>query len=229
MNSEHWDDMPAVVANLKADVEAEAQVEIYFQGSDDEDGAMTFQWLPTGLVVFCRDYSHAGAAEELLHIRLDIRGFLRLRLLSNCHITRQAITALHNVFQHAVIFPQLERMGFSQDEGECISVFNQYDKYKEENFDSSRFQREPCLRALFAVFYVRAVRHCPDVKVQILKNSLFQNPGYADAKILGERVLPEINLDENTSPEHYNSVMKRCLNVLNLEDVVKLVQARSEE
>ncbi len=225
MQVENHENMPPEVLALQREVEKAVGVDVFWQEDDNLDGSMSVQWVNREPVIRFRPsgFSHAGAAEELLHMKLDLHGYLIPQQTIHCKYEFQALTILHNVLQHAVIFPLLEKMGYPRYKGECESVKRQFSKHNPSEFDSERFSQEPGLLALFAMLYVRMKRHCTAEELSGLMGNLYRKHGYSDTRRMADLVLDEICLNETSSPEVYNSNLRRCLKILGLSDAVDLV------
>lgn len=226
-----WIELPPVIESLKVQIESRIEGEVCFQLSDDPliKGAMTIQWINGDLVIFCKRYSHGGAAEELLHGKLDLEGFKKPQLGEPNTIACQALTILHNLLQHAVVFPTLESWGFPQDEVECCAVSRQFGSLESQHLDATRIENEPDLLAFLTLLYVRAKRHCRGNEFTRLTKGLYKQPGYSDARNLAMKVIDEIDLSESSTPKQYNKTLQSCLDILGYGGKVKLVDARSSD
>jgi len=225
--TEPWQNLPKEVRELKEEIELRIPGEVCFQESNDQEiqGAMTIKLIAGDLVVFAKDYSHAGAAEELLHAKLGLSGFMNPRPTKPNNIAHQALTILHNLLQHAVIFPELEAMGYPRDDGECKAVARQFTKLAKQELESARIEEEPGLLALLAMIYVRARKHCSEAEFHRLTSGLYTQAGYSKAIAMGEGVFSAIDLGAGYTAEQYNETLSRCLDQLGFGEAVQLVPA----
>lgn len=231
-NHEPWSDLPPVVQELKRSVEIESGKTVTIQWSTypGMHGRMTFQWICDEGVVFCKEYSHGGVAEELLHMQLDLRGYRGIDPRESLPSAEfETLELLFNVLHHAMIFPVLARMGYSHDESECEIAARQIGRERDA------LDREPTVPTtsseigLLAMYYVRAHRHCQPNEFESATQELYQQPGCVAARELGERLIEAIDLHEGSSAEHYNEVLDRCLRLLGLREKVELIENGPED
>lgn len=229
MRGNPWDDLPAEVAELKANVERLSGCEVYFQPTDDGAGHSTYQWIDEDIVVYVGEYSHAMAAEELLHIQMDIEGYPRLRVAGRSLHLARAATHLHNEIQHAVIFPKLEAMGYSPRTGECEAIANWVRATSAVLDSSDADARDPHFKALITMLYVRARRNCDLGACAELDRTLFDLPACAEAVAAGRFVMDLIANGPLTPVERYRHLMQQCLQVLDISHEVSFCDPRDND
>jgi hypothetical protein len=230
MTTESWDNLPPEVEAIKGEIEQRSGEEVWFTPSDDISGAMTAKWIGGNEpVVFFKEYSHAGAAEELLHLILDLDGCFRMQIPNGGQLITSAAIVLHNLLQHAVIFPRLETMDYSQDKGECESTLKLLSSLIEKYQSLQEVTLKPGGTSLLAALYVRAKRHCTSATFESGLEPDFQQTGFLETLELGEELDQAIQLAANSSAEQYNAVLEKCVGILGLARHVVFKDAREEE
>lgn len=225
MKSEHPDNLPPKVQELKSMVEKITGETVRWRESKELEGDMGAKLARIPLVEY-KNYSHSGAAHELLHLKLDLLGFPGIRQKSYNGRAGVALTMLHNLLQHRMFFPQLKEMGFDEHAGECKAVKRMFAKLHREDIDVSNIPNEPFLKALFAMLYARTKEHCDKVIFHGLVDEVYAQKYMDLAQAMGEAVLDNIKVTRESTPEHYREVLERCLDVLGIRDHVELTDRR---
>lgn len=226
MSNSPWDQLPTEIAELKAEVERLSGREVYFQWTDDGASHSTFEWSDEDIVVFVGEYSHAMAAEELLHIQMDIEGYPCPRIAGRSRHLLNAATHLHNEIQHAVIFPKLEAMGYSPRVGEGEAVAKWVRSIRASLETDEIRPDDPHVRAMIAILYVRVQRNC-DLELRAeLNELLFENPKSAVALAAGQATLELIANGPITPVANYECLVQGCLRALGISHEVSLGDPR---
>lgn len=215
--------LPPEVAAIEKQIEQRTGLAVFWRSRMRLDGAMCARWICGRPVVLYKEYSNEGAAEELLHLRLDCDGYRHLRPLDHNGHTHQALTMLMGIAQHRMIFPRLRAHGSNPDDGECEAVCCQIEKIIGGGFDASRLAAEPKLEALLSVVYARALAHCQRGRSKNLANSAFSGDSYSNVRSRGQAIAGILDLTADTSPEEYERALERCLKLIGLRDCAEFV------
>jgi hypothetical protein len=167
--------------------------EVYWQEYPGLDGAMcAVVKSPLPLVRYrsLADVTEEGCVHELFHLKLRKRGFPCVEKVDpdeNNDWRDQTVAMLNNLFQHAVVFPELVRLGYLPFQAEEIGTRSQVEKLQSVNFPSPTTSNS--LRSLLALLYARSHLDCGSPEIRELSRSVFEQNVFSDAKAKGLAVI----------------------------------------
>lgn len=167
--------------------------------------------------IWYRDFSQEGALEELLHIRLRLKGCPSLACHPNAKLTTQTRQLLENVVHHQIIYPEIRQMGYEPSEDSGIAEML-------EGLiatDLSRIAKEPPLQALFAAAYVRSRLDTDSKDIHRQYDAFFSDYRLGDAVALGNQACEIILNRRSDESGAIRDVYERCIDALGIEvDIV---------
>lgn len=204
--------LPPHLKKLQSEIENMVGRSIVWKESTGIGGEMCAE-IQNGDPVICyRQFTEAGTAEELMHLKLHLLRIPRLKCPENLHLSMQVATMLDNALQHHIIYPELEKWGYDPKRTECNGVRKQLDKL--ERTDFARLKRESNLKALFAMVFARGKLDCCATDVTHRLDDLFSEKKLRGARIAGEKVINIIQQHEGTDPNTCRMTLERCLSAL---------------
>lgn len=212
--------LPLNLQELVAEVEALAKAQVSWECLPEIGGLMSSaiqDGIPT---IRYREWSEAGIAEELMHLRLMLSG-VQLSSPENRHLVARTATMLQNIVHHHVIFPVLTEWGYQPSIAECNGISKQLSTLENSN-DLDRAKSDTELEALMAIVYARGHLDyiTPDVVARL--DSIFSADALSNARQIGNRVALAIRGQTEKSPEACLKTLVECLIVLGLSNVITI-------
>ena len=212
--------LPLKLQELVLEVEALAKASVSWECLPEIDGLMSSAIQDGVPTIRYREWSEAGIAEELMHLRLMLSG-VQLSFPGNRDLVGRTATMLQNVVHHHVIFPVLAKWGYQPTIAECNGISKQLSTLENSNgLDRAKSDTE--LEALMAIVYARGQLDCgaPDVMARL--DSIFSAGALSNARQIGNRVASAIRGQTEISPEACLKTLVECLNVLGLSNVITI-------
>lgn len=212
--------LPPHIQTIQDEVEKLAHSSIRWELDPNLDGAMLSNIENSVLVIRYRDFTDAGAAEELMHFKLIFSGFPRLLCPQNCPFVSRATKILENTLHHHIIFPELYKLGYDPKRSECEGIARQLKILS--SADYSRLEKDPGLQAMFAMVYARAKLHCDDSNLVANVDTIFQAGLLKNAHNAGEIVVTTIRGQSNFEAQALRTTLLSCLSALGIADHVRV-------
>lgn len=225
MIDESIENLPEAVLEVQRKLEKFAFVSVQWVDDPEMTAGGQATWGDDGETptVRFREFSHRMAAEELLHLRLDQTGYPRLgRPGANWAITGAA-TLLHNLLQHQIIYPQMEKMELTPGAGECKAISKIVESRKAKTDAEVKACQPHQLVAVSTMIYICSRFYCHNEMLAVIDQQMDQIPEAEDARIIGDRLIPVFDLDENSNEEEYRRLLKLLVDELQLTDDVDLM------
>ncbi len=172
----------------------------------DHDGNPTISY---------QNFSEAGAAEELMHLKYQLKGFAGLKQKKGSVNRRaqQAATMLQNSAHHFLFYPLLEEWGYNPRQAEAHSTRRQA-KAIEENFAQTTVTDS--FKAFCAMLYVRSLLDAMD-EALVGEVSEFLENRVPEALSMGKKVSETIRNELGSSAAGYRATLDKCLKLMKLE------------
>ena len=212
--------LPLHLIKLQADIENIVGRSIVWKKTTGIDGEMCAEIQNDSPVICYRQFTEAGAAEELMHLKLLSLKIPRLACPENLHLSKQVAQMLDNLLQHHIIYPVLEKWGYDPKRTECNGIRKQLDTLECTNF--VRLKNESALQALFAVVLARGKLDCCATDVNHRLDNLFSEKQLRGARIAGEKVISIIQQHLGTDPNTCRMTLERCLSALGQTNIVEI-------
>jgi len=167
--------------------------------------------------------NEGGIVHELLHLKLRRLGYPNVQKADpqeNNNWRDQTVAMLNNLFEHALIFPELERLGYFPFEAEENGTRAQLTRILSSDFPSP--DSNPSLTSLSALLYARAYLDCRSQAVRALCESIFSQPSFASSKFLGQKVIEAVHNDANNDVSQFRSGLNECVRILNEQAFIQL-------
>ncbi len=210
--------LPDKLMVLVNEIEAKAGHPICWKQDKNMGGEMSADVVEGYPTISYRNFTESDAAHELLHLKLTLSGFPRLRCAANMNLTIQAMIMLQGVVQHTVIFPQLRELGYDADESGGIR--RQLGGLREENIN--RIVNEPDLRTLYSMLYVRAKIESKDPDLMAELQSLFTDERLQGCRTLGEKVIKILRMRDLKNHQEAYAALTEAIAVLGRSDIVTI-------
>lgn len=213
--------LPDKVEKLVKEVEKLTGTSIKWEEADTLRGRMSNDLVDGAPTIRYREFSIGAAAEELLHLKLRLSGYPRLKCPENLNITRQVMDMLQNVIEHQIIYPELESIGFKPRKTQASAVLKQFKQLSE--VELGRLSKEPELRALFAIVYVRANVECDSDSLKKKLDSRFSHDRLKSVKNMAKELILTIQTSELLTRKDFITTAQRCLSILSLSHQIGIV------
>ena len=212
--------LPPHVRALQSEVEDLAHSPVRWESSSKLGGAMRLNIESGTPVIRYREFTVAGAAEELMHLKLGFSGIPRLSCPQNLHLVAQAATMLENALHHHIIFPELEELGYDPKRSECEGVTKQLDVIS--SADYSRIETKLALQAMFAMVYARAKLYCDDADFSARVDTIFQTVLLKNVRCAGEKVFTTIRRQSSCEAQACRPTFQSGLSALGIANHVSI-------
>ena len=205
---------------IREEVEQLAGKTILWEADADLEARMraTLEADTGQLRITYREFSQDGALEELLHLRLRLRGCPRLDCHPNLGLTTQTHRIIEGIVHHQVVFPEIHALGYRPNEDNGIlMMLNELTS----STDLDRVTDERGLEALMAMTYTRSRLDTDSEDIQRRYDDFFSDSRLHEAKTLGERVCHIVLSRASNQPDAIRDVYEQCIEALGVEiDIV---------
>jgi hypothetical protein len=217
--------LPRLIEDLETEIMGLFGHDVLWEHDPSLGGAMSSSVVDLTPCVRYRDFTEAGAAHELLHLRLLGSGFPQIRCYENQRHAWGAATMLSDCLQHAQIFPVLEAWGFRPRETETEGVAKQLTTLR--TADLPRLSAEFGFVPLLAMLHVRAVVDCgsPDLAADL--KSVCPGDLWQRMEQLSSWVLSVLNGVGHPNPDQARVVLEACLDHLGISAVATVTGKES--
>jgi len=220
MCGERWDELPEKVMRILRELEAAAGAKVEWRKVDKLSGKMSKDWEDDGPIVLFREYSHEGAAHELLHLLLDVEGFPGI---SRCNrwSANAAGTVVHNLLQHLMIFPRLRELGFDPDTRECTANESLLGNIQDQSAGRFEVESPHHIKAMYASILMRARQHCGVGAVDRINKQMCGIQGIEKIQTLARSVREIIIIGPDSTLDEYGDILDLCIKELSLDDILE--------
>jgi hypothetical protein len=164
-----------------------------------------------------------GCVHELLHLKLGKLGFPGLKRVDRKDNDRERdvlIVLLNDLFEHALIFPELVQMGYNTFEAEDKGTNTQLTQILKPNFLSS--DCSTLLRNYCASLYARVHLECRSQEVIDKCDSIFAQEEFHDSKALGLRVIEIVRQYAINDVSLFRAGLMKCIFALQESEFIQL-------
>ena len=218
--TEDVSNLPEGVLEIQRELEKYAFCRVVWVEDREMRAAMQATWGEDGETPTVRyspgRFSHAGAAEELLHLRLDQVGYPRLYRPGANWAVCGAGTLLQNLLQHQIIYPQIRALGLLPGTGECRAASRLIESRLEKSPEDVARCEQYQLVAVTAVIYICSRVYCSPDALPAIDAAMNQIAEVAEARQLGARLLPQFDLNERTTDREYGDRIESIIAGLGL-------------
>lgn len=128
---------------------------------------------------------------------------------------RDIVELLNNLFHHQLFYSQLEDWGYNPRIAECGAVNKLLHVLK--NVDLDRVDKEPILKAKFAIVYTRFSTFCTSENNTNSFNDFYCEPRLVEAKEIAAKLAFHVSsFKNNESLEFYKKVLNECCTIIKL-------------
>jgi len=172
--------------------------------------------LKNGPTIIYRDYSDGGAAEEILHLELEILGVAHLEWNEGNVQTGEAANMLGNLLHHKIIFPLLEKEAFQPKTDQNNGIGKQLEKI--DSMVALNLDENKGLKASCAMVYARAFFESDSDEIRTRADKVFAKSFLNESKIMGKNVLKFV-IEHSGSKDvvEANETLAKCISALDRE------------
>lgn len=212
--------LPSQLQALVVELETLAQTPICWECLPEVGGVMCSLIKDGVPVIRYREWSEAGVAEELMHLRLMLSG-VQLSTPANRDLVAQTAIMLQNAVHRHVIYPVLTGWGYQPSVTECKGIVKQL-SVLESSTDLDRARTDPELEALMAMVYARGQLDCGAPNVMSRLDHIFSAEALLNAWQVGNQVTSLIQKQTDPSPDACRETFVECLDVLGLSNMITI-------
>lgn len=209
--------LPLHIQKLFYEVDSLAESPVCFEYTPQLEGLMSACIQNDIPKINYRDWSEAGLAEELMHLKLMLCGVL-LTTKTNNHLIKQTAIILQNIIHHHVIFPELVRWGYKPNITECDGVSKQLIVL--ETNDLNRTATDSDLSALMSLVYARVLIDCGCPHIIARLDNIFSKTSMSKAKYIGINLVSIVRAQTELTAVASIKTLSSCLELLDLHGVV---------
>lgn len=208
------DNLPPSIARLWNEVSRQAGNPVEWTDDELEEADMIAEWHDRDPIVFHTSDSHASAARELVHLKLDLRGYPEPRVAPSFQYP-WIEQLLHQLLRRSMSFPTVRKMGYEPEPGERHWVARWHERIRQAspqvNCDNvAAFDLHVALLLAHARRFCGRTQGAPDLA------PFDCDERYQRARLLADHLDQAINLKADSSVFQYRQNLDRCTEILGL-------------